>query len=236
MKFTILSINDDRIKYKQSILKNVRFPYESVVCFDATKQDPLEEIEKNGWVLHREPDWTPKAGELGVWISTIRSWQKCIELDEPLIVFEDDAVVEENFMRDLEALMVDLPEDYGYLSLWVPPNQYQDYTYKVTYDNRGMPTVEGRVRVARDSPFYIGKSNIAKVYQGYGNVATLYSPDGARCLIKHLEKHGMYAPVDCFIHMAAHAQAVRGYAHMPDKGLVGYDWSQETTVHNTGRV
>ena len=39
-------------------------------------------------------------GEVATTISNIRLWEKCIELDEPILIFEDDAIVGENFSYD----------------------------------------------------------------------------------------------------------------------------------------
>ncbi len=78
---------------------------------------------------------------------------------------------------------------------------------------------------------------MARAYQGYCCVATLYSPSGARRLLEIAGEKGMYTPVDCFLFQEAHGKnAVRAYAPTPDaQRIVDIDWNTPTTIHGTDR-
>ncbi|WP_406609893.1 glycosyltransferase family 25 protein [Agarivorans sp. JK6] len=56
------------------------------------------------------------AGELGCFASHYLMWQKCIELDEPIFVFEDDVLIPDNFYEVFTLLDEVLPR-YEYIKL-----------------------------------------------------------------------------------------------------------------------
>lgn len=235
MKYTILSINDDRAEYKKVIRERVPLVEVEVPAFDASKKDPVAELEGRGFTVHSGPEWHPKRGELGIWISTINAWEYCIEHGEDLVVFEDDAVPFSDFNSRLISLVGRLPHDWGFMALWVPDDQHQDYHYYVDYDKDGKARILGSGR--QNSQYHLD-GVLAFVYQGYGGVAVLYSPRGAQELLDQVKQRGLYCPVDCFIYMMSNAQhGTVGYAPAPNTPKpVGYDWLAPTTVHHTERV
>lgn len=58
----------------------------------------------------------PSKGELGVYASHYSLWKRCIELNEPFIILEDDAVVQTIFPKYVP-LISDKIQDYGFLRL-----------------------------------------------------------------------------------------------------------------------
>lgn len=235
MKYNIITLPDSaRVEYKRQIRNNVGYPEHKASAFDARRLDPLAGIEQRG--LRLEPVWpNAKRGELGVWLSNYDRWKQASEVG-PLIVFEDDAIIGQSFKDDFEHLMVEVPDDWDFVALWVPDNQRQDYLYDVVYE-RGIPRVNG-VRMAEDSVFKIpGASTAAKVYQGYGMVALVYSKKGGARLVELAHEYGITGPVDCWIYEQAHMGNLAGYAPRPEcASLVYYDWRAETTVQRTERV
>lgn len=233
MKYNIISIDDSRQEYKDRIREIVNLDEVSIPAIDGREVDLHAELEKRGLRLF---DWNPTKGELGVWLSTFDCWQWAAE-NEDLIVFEDDAIPTGDFNYHLADFVSELPEGWDFLSLWVPENQYHDYLYVVKYDSGGQ-----WIKVADDtnaamSRYNYGAIRLAKVYQGYGNVATLYSKDGAQRLIDAARDLGLRAPIDCWIMDRAHTDVVQGFAPKPMWAkAVYYDWAAETTVHNTERL
>ena len=53
-------------------------------------------IPLQGW---RDPFHNKKIrkGEIGCFLSHFNAWQRCIKEDEPIMVLEDDAIINENF-------------------------------------------------------------------------------------------------------------------------------------------
>lgn len=237
MKYTIITLNNDRKVYKDAIRAHV--PYEEIElpAVDGREVDWSTEITER-LIHHPGHIWgNPKLGEIGVWLSNYDRWAYVAEMDEPLIVFEDDAVVPPDFAEKLEALMGQLPPDWDFVALWVPENQRIDYLYDVRYE-QGLPRAVGGMRGPETSIYKVeGSDRAALVYQGYGMVSLVYSPEGGRKLVALAREYGITGPVDCWIYEHAHMDELKGYAPRPDYAdIVTYDWSAVSHVQLTEKA
>jgi len=234
VKYSIISINDKRQHYKDAIRRYVGFEEERIVSVDGAY------LNRDGEILEhladlglKPPHWPMSVGEIGVWMSNFLHWEHVSRMDEPLIVFEDDAIIREGFPDAVNNLVAQLPEDWDFLVLWVPDNQRIDYRYNLSYNKDGDPEIYGMRPEGLPSYFdFYGAQDVARVYQGYGTVSMLYSPAGGKKLAELAKFHGLRGPVDCFVFQEAHKGAVNGYAPKPDKVFVDYDWPA-TQIHNT---
>ena len=234
MKYNIVSIDDSRKEYKETIRARVKLKEVPIPAVDGKAVDLQAELDKRELFLE---GYHPTRGELGVWLSTFDCWQWARDNDEELVVFEDDAIPTAQFNQFLEEFRSELPVNWGFLTLWVPENQYYDYLYDLEYDSTGGWQKVGNDRTGFTSIFNYGAIRLSKVYQGYGNVATLYSPMGASRLINHARTNGISNPIDCWIMDRAHTGVIDGYSPKPHWAkAVRYDWAAETTVHNTERL
>lgn len=232
MKFNIISINDERKAYKDQIRKHAGMEEVRIPSVNAHKVDLPSELKLRG--LENRP-WSPKIGELGVWLSNFDCWQWAAD-NEELVVFEDDAIIDNSFSGQLTVLQEDLPDDWDYVALWVPENQEVDYTYNVTFDEKGDPVHQGPALPYKDSLFRYTR-RVAHVYQGYGMVSLMYSPRGAAKLIDLVRSTGIYTPVDCFVYQQAHMGNLKGFAPSPlYANVVKYDWSAASHVQQTERA
>lgn len=232
MKYSIITINDRRSLYKRKLRAAVDLEEVVIPAVDAEKVNLQDELDKRGLFLPHPGAFS--IGEVGVWLSVFDNWVWSADNNEELIVFEDDAIANINFNTELPALRAELPEDWDFFTLWVPDDQLQDYLYNVTYDDEGIPNIFGRRREGH-SLFDFGSEFVARVYNGYGNVAQLFSPKGSRWFINRAREVGLYSPVDCFQYQEAHAGRCNGYAPKPTyANIVKYDWP-ETQVHTTPR-
>lgn len=234
MKYSIISINDKRQHYKDQIRKYVNLEEEPIVSVDGVYMNRDGEIEShlNDLGLWISSSWPLQLGEIGIWMSNFLHWERVALMDEPLVVFEDDAVIDEHFSEHMNTIMPQLPADWDFVALWVPDNQRIDYRYNLRYNEHGDPEIYGIRPDGLPSYFDFGSRDLARAYQGYGMVAMMYSPAGGRKLAALAKKYGLRNPVDCFIFQEAHKGAVNGYAPKPDKVFVSYDWP-ETQIHNT---
>lgn len=236
MKYTILTINDDRKAYKDKIRQYAGFDEIELPAFNAYEEDPVQGIKDRG--LEWKPNWSnAKRGELGVWLSNYDRWAYVDHLGEPLIVFEDDAVIGQDFPWRFDALYQELPDDWDFVALWVPDNQRQDYLYNNVYDECGTPRTNGFL-TPDESIFRIpGKSYAALVYQGYGMVSLMYSPNGGRKLVDLAHSQGIDGPVDCWLYAEAHKGNLNGYAPKPEHAeIVTYDWQAVSHVQLTEKA
>lgn len=226
MKYFILSINDDRKSKKDAIhqkMEEFGCPLiEGVQCVDGSRTPP-EELE-----LSVEPYLLK--GEWGVWGS---NYQLLSHINEPTLVFEDDAILKGNFHMDW---VENLPEDWDFAAIWVPDNQRIDITYKQVYDSHtGVP------REVRDGEkpyeYMIDNPYFAKAYNGYGGVAIAYSKQGANKILSWIKTHKIDQPYDTWLYTSSHLGYLNGYSLKPSKQIVDYDWHKDITqVHNTGRL
>lgn len=231
MKYNIISITDERKAYKDAIRRYTKLEEYRIASMDARAVDPIEELNALGLTVH---DWHPLLGELGAWLSHFLCWKFVSVMSEPLIVFEDDAIINNAFDDILGSYMSELPPGWDFMSLWAPDDQQQDYRYDVVYDDDGIANVRGWIN--GPSRFDIGKTWISRAYQGYGLVGTVYSPEGGSRLVERAKQRGVCTPVDCFIFQESHTERVKGYAPKPLRNIVFYDWKAPTTVHNTEKV
>ena len=235
MKYTIISLDDQRIKYKNALRRNTNIEEIFLPAVNGREVDIPEEYRKRGlWPY----GWIPTQGEAGIWMSNFDRWELAGSMDEPLIVFEDDAIISPEFDLKLDYVLKALPDDWDFCALWVPENQRIDYYYNVTFNEIGDPVRVGENLSNQDSIYRINDTNVVSlVYQGYGMVSLMYSPAGGRKLVELSRSTGIYTPVDCWIYQQAHLGNLKGCAPHPfNAGLVTYDWSAQTTVHNSERA
>lgn len=226
MDYSIISIgNPKREVYKANIRKYMTGHNEIQLPSIDGRHPEAHNVRKSLGL--KEGEWGHTEGEMGVWLSHFFRWDYVSHSYQPLLVFEDDAIIGESFVDDLNLLMEEVPDDWDFVSLWVPDNQHIDYTYDVVYNGEGIPKHRG-INKTGTSYYDIGKSRIAKVYQGYGLVATLYSPQGGKKLVTLADQRGLSDPVDCFMFQHAHAGRLNGYAPKPLRTFVQYDWPETT--------
>jgi len=229
MKYNIISINNKRAEYKKAIRANAGMEELMIHSVNGQEVD-VQRLTKVYGIKWTE--WQPSYGEVGIWLSNYLRWYRVSKMDEPLVVFEDDAIIDADFSTHIHTIVSQLPDNWDFVSLWVPDNQRIDYRYNLSYNENGDPQIYGMRPDGLPSYFDFGSEDLAKVYQGYGMVATMYSPAGGVKLMKLTKKYGMRTPVDCFIFQEAHKGALNGFAPKPDKVFVSYDWP-ETQIHNT---
>lgn len=157
-------------------------------------------------------------GELGVWFSQMNAWQAISESDfDAVIVFEDDAVVNNVFIDKFDIIVERIPKDFDFVALNVPTDQNIDYYYDREFDSNGGWTLRSsRRRRLTASDHYIGNPLICTVYQGYSCVANMYSRKGASKLLDISKSNSIVGPVDCMIYQESFKGNLKGYTFMPN--------------------
>lgn len=235
MKYNIISINDDRIMYKEAIRSNVHREEVNIPAVNAFDVNIQDELSRRGIKIAYPGMFS--VGEIGIWLSMFDCWQWAVDNNEELITFEDDAIPYWDFQPKFDIIYEEIPKSYDFFCLWVPDNQRIDYVYNVVYDDEGIPRKVGPNRHPSNSIYDFGPERVTRVYNGYGNVAQLFSPKGAKFFMDRVRDVGIYTPVDCYLYQEAHAGRCEGYGPKPNYAkLVSYDWKAETTVHRGERV
>lgn len=229
--YTIISINDSRREKKDAIRSTLKHGKEiSTKSVDGKNLELVESEMKRLGVRQETPF---KMGEFGVWLSFLNCWEKSAETGD-LLVFEDDALLDEEFEEYFQEYMENAPEPMDFVSIFVPENQRQDYYYNVQYNSEGLPKSHRGTKSFKDSVFNVNHPYISKAYQGYSCVCTYFTQEGSAKLLERVRTTGMYTPVDCFMFLQAHAGHIEGYALNPTvKQIVSIDWGAPTLIHDT---
>lgn len=216
--YMVMSVDDSRQSTKATLHRQMR-EYDNlsdkVDFVDGREHGVIEEyISKNNIKVG---DGNFHWGELGVWFSSINAWKAIVASEcDAVIVFEDDAAVLPLFHPMLDKIKEELPDDFDFMSLFVPPDQTYDYYYRRRFFPGGGWELTSNTHYAlKESPNYIGSKYVSKAYQGYSNVAIMYSKQGAQKILDMVDEFGVNAPVDCFIfaeHLMGH---LNGYSLMP---------------------
>lgn len=236
MRYNIISINDDRKDYSDAIRRQIDLPELVLPAVNGREVDLDAEFEKRQ--LERLPVWNnAKVGELGVWLSNFDRWETVSCMDEGLVVFEDDAILDPYFNTKFRDFWHELPHGWDFAALWVPENQRQDYLYDATFDHHGSLRING-FKTPETSIYRVPEMHYgALVYQGYGMVSLVYSPKGGARLVELARKYGIDEPVDCWIYQQAHLGRLEGYAPKPEHAtIVHYDWKAPSHVQLTERA
>ena len=181
-----LASSSERRNNVKQVLGDVQIPFSFIDAVDGRIEGShplLDSYNESQFIYYYGRKAAP--GEIGCYASHILAWQKCVELNKPIIVFEDDMTVEAG-VHDAFNACEQLIEKYGFIRLEKTRKKPQ---YKVA--SVGEQTLY----------------NFLKVPQ----CATCYaiSPAVAQTFLKHSQEIRM--PVDVFIrNVWLHKQAIYG--------------------------
>lgn len=226
-EFTIISIDDSRAE-KKALIRNALDWREAEIEFVNGKIPENLRQAKKKWSKVDTPG-PFKAGEFGIFYSVLN----CLEYGAEhngILYFEDDATPVDDFQGQLTYCLTELPDNFDMFAVWSPLNQRYDYTEVSNFNNKGEPIYQHHI----GSIFDYGHPSLARLWQGYGNVAMLFSKLGCNKLLHYIENKGFFSPVDCLICIAVHSGYLDGYSLKPDQAeLIRYDWSAPTTIHTS---
>lgn len=235
MKFTIFYINDDRKAMRESIINRCKREYVRIPAVDGSNEDLvplLKEFNLEDSVKHHHRPY--RKGELGIWLTVLRAVKWCAENEEALLTFEDDAVIQTDFNSKFESRLEHLPEDFDFLSLFVPRDHYHWYGYEKELDENGY-VIKGMARKIGQSepnPYWVN-SFICKTWQRYGGVSMLYSPDGAKKILKLIDSEGISWQYDEWMYRHQRLGNLNGYAFHPGKSDIVRTKPCPTIIHRT---
>lgn len=210
MKYAIIHINDrcmDNINHNREVLSNWDYindiQYFNGISGNAKDVLNHKKIKTDVWLPYDGRSTDPLPGEIGIWLTTLNIFQYISDnnIDE-LLVFEDDVLIDKDFIDNFNKCYSDLPKSYDFLSLYY--FEGQNYT-------------DERTLIESD---YIHKS----LNQYSGGQAILYSNKGAKKLLRAMKRKGLEYTSDCFIFKQSHIDVVEGYSLLPtSKQMVYHD-------------
>ena len=169
---------DRREKFDAFNSKYIKYSYYNAVDGKTLVIDKLEpSIFKKGSKNY-------SIGAIGCALSHLQLWEKCIELDKPIIIMEDDAIVSRDFNKHINNLINGLmPKQWDIIQL--------NYNFDsiLSYNNTNYETcncVFNKTKMKKEdiSNFVNSKINtsIARLNHCFGTSAYIINPTGARLL------------------------------------------------------
>jgi GR25 family glycosyltransferase involved in LPS biosynthesis len=169
---------DRKIMFDNYNSKYIKYTYHNAVDGNAIAIDTLSEnIFKKGSQNYSK-------GAIGCALSHLQLWEKCIELNKPIIIMEDDAIVSKDFNKHINNIMNNLlPKKWDIIQL------NYNFDSVLSYNNTNYETCIGmfnktKVTKTHISNFVNSKINttIARLNHCFGMSAYIIHPDGAKLL------------------------------------------------------
>jgi GR25 family glycosyltransferase involved in LPS biosynthesis len=208
INYHIIHVDDVRKSNRDRVDEVLMSNKLEIECLDArTEENKTKFFEDNP---NFKLAWSEfKDGEIGNFGSHYLAWKFLAKSNlENILIFEDDVLIENNFIEKYNIAIDNVPSDYDVLSIFVHPNQYDrfDKTQEISY-------------------------HIAKGYQDWSTLCYVVSKNGAKKLIKHVEDHGMGRPTDWFIFRGGNEGTFNVYTLPPHfKSPVSIDTRYESQV------
>jgi hypothetical protein len=207
MIYTIFSINDSRLHYKNAIRFQLSHWDEfKHLAVDGHRRDLLESYADYYKIaVHNSPGRLERVGQLGIWYSVINALKVATTM--PMVTFEDDAILHPNFVPEFYARIAELPDDTDFFALFLPRDQDHVYTEEMSV-----------------SPM------LCKAYQRYGGVSMFYTVQGAKKIIRLLERDGLTDQYDDQLFKYVKAGELNGYTSKPYFDDLVKITGQETSI------
>jgi len=174
MKYTIFSI-DDRRKHYTDKIKPEGWTRVKTQCVDAI----------NTRVVSPYPvRFEARRGHIGIWMTVLNALEQA-----PIVTFEDDALLGDDFEEAFKQRTSRLPKDFDFFSLFIPRNQ-------------------DHLAPAEPKP-------LIPVYQTYGGVSMYYSEQGRDKIKALLKREGITHQYDDFLYHWAKQGELNGYTSHP---------------------
>lgn len=165
--------------------------YERAEAVDGKAMPPAEYKEKVTFMARQL--MTP--GMVGCFLSHQNCWRRCAEeANGPLLVFEDDVMLTENFAEQLSTAMAELPDDWDVLLLGALGAVHPSY-YAV---NVGHAMLAGGLRVPRGAKEAFSDKSPKMLHtplRPFGTHAYAISERGARKLLRRLPRANYHVDV-----------------------------------------
>lgn len=175
MKIFVINLKKSTDR-KESIIKQLsplNIDYEFFEAINGREGLPEDLIDKPNDLYRKLFRSRPLSdGEKGVYASNYNLWKKCIELNEPIVIFEDDIIITPFFISVIEALPK-LHKKYDFLKL-----EPSDSKFKKEEFNEGMQII----KLLDNSSGAVGYS---------------LTPHAAKQFLKHSQQ--WYCAIDNFI-------------------------------------
>lgn len=204
MRYTIFSVDNSRQHYIDKMryqLRNEEYVETEVV----DGRDP-EQLKRAMKKHPYEINYDAKVGHLGIWYTVLNAMEHA-----PIVTFEDDAILNDDFMTHFGWRIAELPGDTDFFSLFLPRDSDHLYTPNKARGNF-----------------------ICETYQRYGGVSMLHTMHGRDMIKELLKRDGITGQYDDTLYMYAKKGELKGYCSQPrHQDLVYITGMEQSIVQET---
>lgn len=201
MKYTIYSVNDDRFNYKMKLRSKLRgWDEVDIECVDGRVPEELAKAVSEHGIEIVKPDI--RVGQLGVWYTFLNALKKA-----PLITFDDDAILHNDFKVEFYIRLAELPMDADFFALFLPRDS----------DHMASPSN------------YIGDC-LTKAYAKYGGVSFYITEQGAKKIRALVERDGIKQQYDDQLYTYVRNGELNGYSSQPELSDLVYITGNELSI------
>lgn len=204
MDYTIFSVDDSRQRYTTRIRQALpEWNDLGLRSIDGRKPELLALSKEH---FPYDIRYNARVGQLGIWYGVLIALNYA-----PIVTFEDDAILGENFLANFESRIKELPDDADFFSLFLPRDS--DHMY---------------------SPDKEVSYSLCKTYQRYGGVSMYYTKQGAEKIKALLERDGITGQYDDTLYHYSKTGELNGYCSKPSfSDLVFISGLEESIVQET---
>jgi GR25 family glycosyltransferase involved in LPS biosynthesis len=149
-----------------------------------------------------------KVGEFGIWASNYTAWKNFSKSNNKmLMLMEDDIVLSKMFNEKLIYYIEQLPENWDFFTVYIPPTGNQRYHERRAESNNG-------------------KERLCKVYQSWSCLCYIVSKQGVEKLLKQVQSP-VNGPID---HWLFYNEDLNGYAIKLQLGNICDIYKMDSTV------
>lgn len=198
MNYTIFSIDDSRKVYTSRIREQLAdsFWFTERQGWTVNGNDPealyWAADTHRGIRINWQADGPMRKGHLGIWYSVLNILDHDLL---PIVTFEDDAILHQNFIRNFWDITDKLPRDTDAFSLFLPRDQ--DHVYQ---------------KRASELSVSLG---VCRAYQVYGGVSMLWTHQGAEKFVKLVRRDGIMDQWDNQLYRYAREGEMNVYTQTP---------------------
>lgn len=178
MKYHIIQIDDSRQDNVNDIVSKIngeRLDIKSVNGHDTTNLNSFYENNQDFKITGK----SLSRGEVGCFASHFLAWKYVVSNNiNELLILEDDAKIENDFIKKFNFTKKYLPDSYEIFFTFV------DDQMKLRYDYH---------------KHYLGNIFLTKAFQDWSTLGYMVSLNGAKRGIELIRRHGMRSPIDNFI-------------------------------------
>lgn len=201
MKYAIYSVDDSRFGYVMKMKSQLKVWEQAVIkCVDGRVPEELAAALISRGLKVSKSDI--RVGQLGVWHTFLNALEQA-----PIVTFDDDALLCEEFVETFESRLTELPADADFFSLFLARDSDNLYHESMSVSER-----------------------LSKAYLRYGGASFYFTEQGRDKILKLVSEDGIRQQYDDQLYTYAREGLLNGYCSKPFYSDLVYITGNELSI------